>query len=246
LDHSVRTRELIQRLIEEGVRLARAAERAGLEAPVPRTDWTVRELVKHVGGIHLWAADVVRAARTELDTEAGSAVGQGPEDDQLLAWYLESHAALVAALTDAPRDLVAATFLPARSPLQFWARRQAHETAVHRADADAACGQIASFPVAFAQDGIAEMLLGFAGRKRVDPDLRGTLSLRCTDGPSWSVSFDSGRLRSEPIAPGTLADVSGTSSDVHLWLWNRESRAQVNRYRPLVQAWQTAVRVSWS
>ena len=47
---------------------------------------------------------------------------------------------LVAALAAAPDDLECWTFLPAPSPRAMWARRQAHETAIHRVDAELAAG----------------------------------------------------------------------------------------------------------
>ena len=65
-------------------------------------------------------------------------LGRGPADAGLIAAYRDGHAALVAALRDADPDLECATFMPAPSPLAFWARRQAHETAIHRYDAQSA------------------------------------------------------------------------------------------------------------
>ncbi len=138
-DLGVEIPEFIEHLADEGERLAAAAGRVGWDTPVPRTDWNVRDLVTHIGGVHRWAGDVVRTGATDLDTAAGQDVGRGPGDDELLEWFVAGHAALVSALRCAPPDLAAATFLPAPSPLHFWARRQAHETAIHRADADAAC-----------------------------------------------------------------------------------------------------------
>ncbi len=61
------------------------------------------------------------------------------------------------------------TFLPAPSPRAFWARRQAHETAIHRADAQLAAGAVTPFPVEFAADGIDELIMGFFGRGLADP-----------------------------------------------------------------------------
>ncbi len=52
--------EHIAHLDRDGRALADAAERAGWDVPVPATDWAVRELVTHVGGVHRWAADIVR------------------------------------------------------------------------------------------------------------------------------------------------------------------------------------------
>ena len=57
------------------------------------------------------------------------------------------------------------------SPLAFWARRQAHETAVHRYDAQSAApggppAPAGAFDPAFAADGVDELIMGFAARRR--------------------------------------------------------------------------------
>jgi uncharacterized protein (TIGR03083 family) len=75
-----------------------------------------------------------------------------PEDDVLVEWFVAGHAALVQALRDADPDLACWTFLPAPSPLAFWARRQAHETGIHRVDAESPADSITPFPPAFAAD----------------------------------------------------------------------------------------------
>jgi hypothetical protein len=47
----------------------------------------------------------------------------------------------------------------------MWARRQAHETAVHRFDAQDAMGAVSEFDPVSAADGIDELVSGFAPRK---------------------------------------------------------------------------------
>ncbi len=190
---------LVDHLAEEGLRLATAASRAGWDAPVPRTDWDVRDLVTHVGGVHRWAADVIRVGASDLDTPVGREVGRGPSDGELLEWFVMGHAALVSTLRAAPSDVEAGTFLPAPSPLHFWARRQAHETAIHRADADAACGQPSTFAAAFAQDGISEMLRGFAARRSMAGDREASIFLDPTDGPSWLVTLDREQIQADTV-----------------------------------------------
>jgi uncharacterized protein (TIGR03083 family) len=238
---------LIEHLSLHGDRLAAAADRAGWDATVPGTEWTIRQLVTHVGGVHRWAADIVDGASPTGDTPAGQAVGSGPPDDELLEWYVNGHAALVQTLRDAPPDLDCFTFLPADSPLHFWARRQAHETAVHRADAEAAAGDVTPFDAPFAQDGIAELLLGF-GRRRSNAIARpGTIGLDAADGASWLITL--GGERTEAVHTEDLVDtdvvVRGLSSDIYLWLWNRPSEAVVDGDEAVAGAW-SAVRVTWS
>jgi uncharacterized protein (TIGR03083 family) len=211
---------------------------------VPSTKWNVRNLVTHVGGIHRWAADIVTTGATGFGTDAGRAVGKGPGDTELIDWFLAGHAALVDALRRAPDDLKCATFLPAGSPRAFWARRQAHETAIHRADADAAAGERTLFDAAFAQDGMAEMLLGFARRKSNAVDSETTISLRASDGPSWLITLGGERIEAGENDAAGQATISGTSSDLYLWLWNRPSDAALAGDPKVAALWRK-VRVRW-
>jgi uncharacterized protein (TIGR03083 family) len=248
--------ELVDHLADEGARLATAAGQVEWDTPVPRTEWNVRDLVTHLGGVHRWAGDVVRTGAADLDTAANQAVGRGPGDDELLEWFMTGHAALVSALRSAPPDLAAATFLSAPSPLHFWARRQAHETAIHRADADAACGELSKYAPEFAQDGIVEMLQGFAARKSMRIDRKATIALDATDGPSWLVSLGGERISADPVddvarigSAGTdvpRADVCGSSSDLYLWLWNRSSEAVLSGSQEIADLWTASVRIRWS
>ena len=151
--------EHIAHLEQDGIRLADAADAAGPDAAVPSCpQWTVRDLVVHCGGVHRWAASIVR--------------------DRL------DHDPSVQTLHDASADIECFTFLAAPSPLAFWARRQAHETAVHRADAEFASGPITLYDSAFALDGMAEILTGFAPRRRSfrHVDRPRTLAVRPHDG----------------------------------------------------------------
>jgi uncharacterized protein (TIGR03083 family) len=244
--------ELAQHLAHldaDGRRLAEAAGRAGWDARVPGLDWNVRDLVAHTGGIHRWAADAVANARQSLfDTEASRAVGSAPPVDALLDWFAEGHAALLATLRAAPDDLDCATFLPAPTPRAFWARRQAHETAIHRADAEAAAGDRTGFDADFAQDGIDELVRGFAGRRRSPLERKATIALRCTDGPSWLVRVGGERVEAEDGVDDPAGDlaVTGASSDVYLWLWNRPSGARAEGDESVAQVWSNGVRVRWS
>ena len=255
-DRMVEIPEFIEHLADEGVRLATSAGRLEWDTPVPRTDWTVRDLVTHVGGVHRWASDVVCTGATALDTAVSRSVGRGPGDSELLEWFVTGHRALVSALRAAPPDLAAGTFLCAPSPLHFWARRQAHETAIHRADADAANGELSNYAPEFAQDGITELLHGFAARKSVTIDRKATILLDATDGPSWLVSLSGEEIHAETIddvarasfsgADAAQADVRGSSSDLYLWLWNRDSPVILSGSQAVADLWAATVRVRWS
>ena len=238
--------ELLAQLAADGPLLIEAADRAGWDTPVPGTEWDVRNLVIHTGGIHRWAADIVDTASTTFETQAGRAVGTGPGDDELVEWFENGHAALVETLRRAPDDLDCATFLPADSPRHFWSRRQAHETAVHRADAQAAAGVVTPFETAFAQDGIAELLLGFARRRSSATDQAASVALAAFDGPSWLITLGGERIEAaESESPVADLTVRGLSSDLYLWLWNRPSEAVVEGDPAVAELWAKTVRIRW-
>jgi uncharacterized protein (TIGR03083 family) len=141
--------EHISAIDRDGALLAAAAERVGLDAAVPSCPaWRVRDLLRHQGYVHRWAAAYVANRYTERVprlTEA-EVLAAGPDDAGLVDWFAAGHAALVETLQSADPDVRCWTFLPAPSPLAFWARRQAHETAIHRVDAEQAAGQVTRFP----------------------------------------------------------------------------------------------------
>ncbi|MGH9217172.1 MAG: maleylpyruvate isomerase N-terminal domain-containing protein [Acidimicrobiales bacterium] len=72
----------------------------------------------------------------------------------MLEWAASQHARLVRELETADPEFPYFTWFRGDAPLTMWARRQAHETAVHRVDADLAAGWASTFAPAFAADGI--------------------------------------------------------------------------------------------
>jgi uncharacterized protein (TIGR03083 family) len=227
--------EYIENLNAEGERMADAAERAGADAAVPTCpDWLVRDLVQHQGGVHRWATAYVAGAKTEAaDVDFETAVGPLPDDKALVEWFRQGHRALVSALREADPDMACWTFLPAPSPLAMWARRQAHETAIHRVDAELAAGLM---PVAvspsFAADGIDELLTLFVPRRKGDPraDPARSLAVRCEDTrATWRVTISTEGVTTETEGGGAPADcvVSGPASWLYHALWNRLSTDEI-------------------
>ncbi|WP_093802355.1 maleylpyruvate isomerase family mycothiol-dependent enzyme [Streptomyces sp. Wb2n-11] len=218
------TAEFIKTLDQQGRLMAAAAEQAGPDALVPTCpDWQVRDLLRHTGAVHRWATSYVVAGHAERRPLES---GPGPDGEALLHWFREGHGLLVAALNTAPKDLECWTFLPAPSPLAFWARRQAHETAVHRADAESALGTGPSpSRPEFAADGVDELLRGFHARDRsqVRTDEPRVLRIRATDsGDVWTVRLSDGPPRTERDGEGPAdCELSGPAGQLCLALWNR-------------------------
>ncbi|MDQ1709157.1 MAG: hypothetical protein QOG49_542 [Frankiaceae bacterium] len=243
----------IEALRAEGERLARAAGAAGLDAPVPTCpEWEVRDLIRHIGGVHRWATVFVAGGRTTPTSAAEDEViwGPQPSDESLLEWFAEGHRALVAALSAAPDALDCMTFLPAPSPRAFWARRQAHETAIHRADAESASGPITAVAADIAVDGIDELLTGFFARShrgpRIDEDV--TLEISATDADAtWFVR--AGPAGYAAARGGGDADcaIAGAASDLYLLLWNRGTPAPltVRGAGGVLDLWRAGAIVRW-
>jgi uncharacterized protein (TIGR03083 family) len=231
----------IARLREEGELLAGAAERAGLDALVPAcAGWRVRDLLKHLGYVHRWATGYVREQHPRWVDRASEEeiLAGGPRDDALIGWFRDGHAMLVRVLEAAEEDMTCWTFLAAPSPLAFWARRQAHETAIHRVDAEqaaAAAGAAGTGPAdgppfapGFAADGVDELIMGFLGRdaKRGSWDgPPGVLGFHADDGAGatahWRVVSTPGQLAVAREAGPADCDVTGDAPGLYLLLWNR-------------------------
>lgn len=248
--------EHIAGLQRDGSLLADAVVRAtSLDAAVPTCpEWSLRDLLRHVGGVHRWAAwNVGHPSSSPVDdaTEA-ELMGSWPDGDGgLLGWYREGHAALVSTLAGAAPDLACWSFLPAPTPLAFWARRQAHETAIHRADAECASGAITPYPADFACDGVDELLLGFASRRRKASVERScSLVLRATDcSAAWSISLaPDGIVAARESRDGADCSVSASASDLYLLLWNRRDRTglDVSGDASVLDGWRRSVRVRWA
>src|SRR3954451_6676162 len=83
----------------EGLEAAAAA--AGLDARVPTCpEWSVRDLVGHLGAVHRWAASFVAEARTEPPRN-GDGLERAPADDELLPWFHAGHEQLADVLDKA-------------------------------------------------------------------------------------------------------------------------------------------------
>jgi uncharacterized protein (TIGR03083 family) len=248
--------EYIDALDSDGRLLLDAAKASGFDSPVSTCPgWRMRDLLAHVGYVHRWAARYVAEALTEMvpEPEEAEVLACPPPDDALLALVVEGHSALVRVLAGAPTDLRCWTFLPAPSPLAMWARRQAHETAIHRVDAELAAGRFpTAFDPKFAADGVDELLLGFLGDAQPlaseEADL-GTIGLEASDRPErWSVHLTTGRVETMHGITSCDLHVRSTAADLYLLLWNRppSSALDVTGAVQLLDTWRERIRVSWS
>jgi len=246
--------DLISSLRQEGELLLSAAARAGLDAEVPTCPgWRVRDLVHHTGMTHLWAAaHIVGQRQEQLAAEETEALANPRKpDDLLLDWYRTANREVVGALEQASPQVTCWTFLPAPSPLVFWARRQTHEAEIHRVDAEAGCGSITPVPALLALDGIEEMLFGFAARpRRIAVDGRRRLALvACDSEAGWSVEIGAAGVKAYRASSSECdCRVVDTASNLFLLLWNRRSGdgPEISGDREVIELWRQSIRVRWS
>jgi uncharacterized protein (TIGR03083 family) len=260
----------------EGRMLADAAERAGLRAAVPSCPpWRVSDLLRHQGYVHRWAARyVAEQIREPVPGESEEAILRGgPADAALIGWFRDGHAGLVAALRTAAPDVASWTFLDAPSPLAFWARRQAHETAIHRADAQLAAGEVADYEPEFAADGVDELILSFFGRDVVRQQRAGaagtgtavtstagpapaperTLRLRAADtGGEWFAEMSADGGQATRVGRGTspaACSLTGPAAGLYLLLWNRAdaavARVTVGGDDQVLALWRAGMAITW-
>ncbi len=218
---SLGTATYLEAIAADAAALVDAASAAGLEAPVPSCpDWVVADLLEHIGRVHRWAA-----ANTTRDPDAGfwsSREFEAPEAAARTEWVRDGATELLAALDHDP-ETPCWTFLPP-PVLAFWQRRQAHETAMHRVDAQLAAGSVEPIAPELAADGIDELLwlLPLVPWSKPEGGRGETAHLHCTDVEGeWSLEFTPDGLRVERVHTKGDVAVRGTAFDLLLWCSGR-------------------------
>lgn len=224
---------LLDRLAADVARL-RGVAAMDLTAAVPTCPaWTVEDLVRHVA--NLYVNVVVRRLRMPEDVPEQDLTGEAP-----LTALDRCYAAMIGefAVRD-PRDKVG------RTPVEtvyFWIRRMAHETTIHRIDAELALAQtITPIPPDLAIDGLDEMLTGFlANVTGLWPedyaadlsDWAGRWVLVSGGDARWSVTVRPSGAEVTPDQPCAVdgeaaASMSGAPAALLRWLYNRGGDGQV-------------------
>ncbi|OZM75237.1 mycothiol maleylpyruvate isomerase [Amycolatopsis antarctica] len=219
-----------------------AAIEAGPAAPVPTCPkWTVHRLVTHVARVHSWLLAAIANPSGE-----GIRPETPPDDwEAVLGWW------------DAQREDVRDAFAvgpdaPAWLPFQgyarttaSWARRQAHEAAIHRLDAEHAAGDPSVvFDPEFAADGIDELLRtmvpGRTGWNEIH--VSGTVLVQASDlARCWTITL---AATEEPVVtvaedipagfePETM--ITGTADDIYRAVWRRPSAAETHGEHALLE-----------
>lgn len=259
--HTTSAADYIAACSREGARFASVAEAGDWDAPIAACPgWDLRELVRHVGLVHLWAATNLRypsdrwLSVTEMADLAPywpNHTSGWPADDGLVEWYRSTLMLLIDVLAATADDHECLTFVPAPTARLMWARRQASEIAIHRFDAESAVGRTSSFEPEFAADMLDELLVGFAPRMRA----RGVahehvLRLVAQDvGDQYTVTIgpDGIRTDTEADVAGHHLEVVGTAADLYVLMWNRPSSPTIRLTgdERVLDIWRETCRIEW-
>lgn len=216
----------IEHLLVDAERFAVLLDTEPLDTTIPTCPgWDLSRLAEHTGQIHRWA---------------DFCAGRGRRPSQAEAEALESYDATIAAdWMRAGANELAATLrqldpsaptwhpFPSEQIAQFWPRRQAHETAIHRWDAERACGDPAPIDPSLASDGIDEYFgvvlprLVAGGRATLPT---GSLHVHSTDVPGeWLVWADDDGYQVIRAHQKGDAALRGPAEAILLRLWGRHA-----------------------
>jgi uncharacterized protein (TIGR03083 family) len=214
--------------------LAAVSDPGVLSAQVPSCpDWTIGDLVRHLGAFYHRIR--VNAGSAGVNDAWGPIVipeeAPAADDEQVVAWFAAELSGIEAFLETLDTDLPTWNWAPQARVAAFWHRRCAHETAVHRWDAQVATRLPEPLESKLAADTVAEALDTFlpAGRRRSPADVTGLVHLTATDlDQEWYVRLrgvgvsllDTDTLLDDDAHPARAA-ASGSASDLALALWGR-------------------------
>jgi uncharacterized protein (TIGR03083 family) len=209
----------VEHVRRDGERLASVAE-GDLATPVPSCPgWTVRDLVAHVAQVYEHKIECTRLGHAPDPWPP-----EWPDVDKPVGWYRDAHSRLLGMFDESDAATPSATWWPADQTVGFWARRMAHETAVHRVDAELARGVETPIDAELATDGVDELLrIMLEGDWSEDADEAATgqrVAIE-TGRRVWDVVLDRGAMTVSDGDGPSDARLSGEPSDVLLWLWGR-------------------------
>ncbi len=188
------------------------------------SDWTVSDLVWHLGEVHwFWATDVEERASDPQQVERRKPARPKAYTD-VIAWGRSQLDHLTQALESTPDDVAVWTWALGEPDhtVGFVRRHQAQEVGVHRWDIQSAASNAIpdAIDAEIASDSIDEFLaitVPFAVNE--SKPMSGSVHIHCTDVPGeWFIERDGRVDRAHAVADVALR---GTASDLLLALYNR-------------------------
>lgn len=235
--------ELTASIRREGQAIIAAAQ-LGLDVPVPTCgDWQLPDLLVHVASVYRRAAKVVEERATAkvdfipIEEPVSDPVGQ-------LEDMLDE---LVHALSDVDADTEMWNWSPGPQVAAFWARRMAHESAVHRYDAQRAHAVAQPIEADLAPDGLDEIIDVIVPRLIDDRGVtlpEGVISLVGTDDGGWCFRTWATGIERLDVTKDPDVTVRGTASALLLAMYNRVKWTSLDTSgdTDVLDAWSAAVK----
>ena len=222
-------------LIEDrSAALRAAAAEAGFDARVPGCpDWTVADLLAHVGEVQLFWTAVVGAGEA-VGPPDDEVVGDTEPHGDLLAWSADATDRLILELRNAgPGRLCWTWWESSGAPTNSGAvaRHQIQEAAVHAFDAQQAGGRPEPIPAAVAADGVGEYLTVELPTNGPWPYEPATVVIEAGAGGSWVLDLNTPGvtvlLGDEHGDAKPTATVTADPSDMVLAFYRRDPNGKL-------------------
>lgn len=189
--------------------------------------WTTDDLAKHMAHVYLGQAFVVE---TGSQAENKEHLASYPRTEDYLEFMGWGFAAITKALDINRPERPTWSWHHSDHSVDFWFRRMAHETVIHRIDAELAIGAVTPIDEALALDGVDEVLdfLPLTGSWPEVPNIDfGIVSIVASTkngSKVWDLNFTN-EAATVSAAAESHADarlvISGDAEAMDLYLWGR-------------------------
>jgi hypothetical protein len=213
----------------------------GLDAQIPTLDWDVAGLLHHISNVYAFATCVVSTRATERPERPGL-----PDGDPLEV-FAQALEELIAALKDCDAETPVWNWADSEPDLAaFWARRMAHESSVHRFDAQTAHGVVQPIDAELAGDGLDELVDVVVPRvykRDAISGPSGTMALDSSDDGTWCLELQAGGVHRLDVLRDPVVTVRGTTSALLLATYSRVPWTSLDTEgdTDVLAAWSTAM-----
>ncbi len=238
----MKSSRFLECLASDYVALREAAAVADLAAPVPSCpDWSVTDLIWHVGEVYLHKVAAMREGKWPDPWPP-----PGLSEEEPLALLSRAYGELTGEFANRSPESAALTWYPPDQTVGFWIRRMAQETVIHRIDAQLAADvPVTAVPADLATDGIDEVLRLFLGYESsewpeqfaaldgahlADEDGKETIAVVAGESgaAAWTVRpSPRGVAVEDGASENARTVVTADQATVLRWLWGRAADSEV-------------------
>lgn len=206
--------------------LAAAIPKAPVDVP-SCPGWTTNDLAKHMAHVYLGQAFVVK---TGSQAENKEHLAPYPRTEDLMEFMSWGFDAITKALDIDRPERPTWSWHHSDHTVDFWFRRMAHETVIHRIDAEQAVGTVSKIDEALALDGVDEVLdfLPLLGSWPEAPNVDfGIVSIVAStedETKVWDLNFTDKAATvsaADQVNASARLVISGDAEAMDLYLWGR-------------------------